>query len=138
MHVSDQIIAVFNDLCAKLGIAIDWTAENIFPYVEDLCKRYIKYEICTSIAWCLIMIVVTAILFYTAVLFHRQARKVRYDEDEFCSLAAIISWVIFGVMSLLTIIVCGNKVFYIIKCCTIPEKVILEYINSLILSATNG
>ena len=48
MSISDQIIAVINDLCQKFGIAIDWTAENVLPYIEDLCARYIQFEIQTS------------------------------------------------------------------------------------------
>ena len=59
MSISDQIIAVINDLCQKFGIAIDWTAESVLPYIEDLCARYIQFEIQTSIAWIVCMAAVT-------------------------------------------------------------------------------
>ena len=35
---SEQIIEVLNALCEKFGIAIDWTAENVMPYLTDLAE----------------------------------------------------------------------------------------------------
>lgn len=56
MNISDQIIAVINDLCQKLGFAIDWSADNVLPKIEKLCTKYIKYEITTSYAWILLCV----------------------------------------------------------------------------------
>lgn len=50
MTVSNQIIAVLDAICEKFGIVIDWTASNIMPYLQDLCKRIVTYEIATSVA----------------------------------------------------------------------------------------
>lgn len=138
MSVSDQIIAVLDDLCTKFGIAIDWTAENILPQVQDLCERYILFEIYTSVAWGVIMLAVTAIVLLFCGVFHRKAKEIKYDIDRFHSWAAVISWVLFGIMLFVTIMVFCNQVFDIIECCTIPEKVILEYIKGLISYATGG
>ena len=38
--MSEQIIEVLEYLGGKFGIAIDWTTENIMPYLEELLKRY--------------------------------------------------------------------------------------------------
>ena len=65
MTVSDQIIAVMNDLCQKFGIAIDWSQENVIPYLTELAGKYISYEIATSIAWAAIsgvILLVSAII----------------------------------------------------------------------------
>lgn len=43
--MSQEIIKVLEYLGDKLGIAIDWTAENIIPYAEELFKRYITLKI---------------------------------------------------------------------------------------------
>ena len=32
---ADEIIRILNELCNKLGIAIDWSAENVMPYFEQ-------------------------------------------------------------------------------------------------------
>lgn len=55
MTVSEQIIQVVDALCEKFGIAINWTSENVIPYIETLCRKLVTYEISTSIAWMVIM-----------------------------------------------------------------------------------
>ena len=42
MTVSEQIIQVVDMLCEKFGMAIDWTGENVIPYIEVLCKKLVK------------------------------------------------------------------------------------------------
>ena len=51
MTVSAQIIEVLNDLCMKFGLAIDWSQENVLPYLEELAGKYITWEIATSEMW---------------------------------------------------------------------------------------
>ena len=50
----DEIIKVLNDLSERLGIAVDWTSQNVLPYLQELCDKYISYEIWTSIVYILI------------------------------------------------------------------------------------
>lgn len=132
MNVSDQIIAVLNDLCTKFGIAIDWTAENILPQITNLCEKYVRFEIYTSIAWCVIMLIVTLILYVVCRVLHPKAQAVHYDIDYFVPWAAGFAWAAFAIMSFATVLVCGSQVFDIIECCTIPEKLILEYLKGLL------
>ena len=40
MNFSQEIINVLDYLCNKFGIAIDWTSENVIPYIEELCERF--------------------------------------------------------------------------------------------------
>ena len=50
MSFSSQFIEVLDALCAKFGIVIDWTSQNVMPYLTDLATRLISYEIWTSMA----------------------------------------------------------------------------------------
>ena len=34
---SSQFIEIFDHLCQKFGIVIDWTAQNVVPYITALC-----------------------------------------------------------------------------------------------------
>lgn len=43
--MSQEIINVLNYLGEQLGIAIDWTSENIWPQVMDILGRYRLFEI---------------------------------------------------------------------------------------------
>lgn len=45
MEVSNQIIEVLDYLSAKMGIVVDWTAENVVPYLTDLIERMVSYQI---------------------------------------------------------------------------------------------
>lgn len=47
--MSDEIIKILDDLGQRFGIAIDWSSQNVMPYLQDLISRYIKYETMTSI-----------------------------------------------------------------------------------------
>lgn len=122
MTVSDQIIAVLNDLCAKFGVAIDWSTENVVPYVTELCDRYIRYEIATSVAWALIVTIVPAILLIIA---HK------YSDEDVSIPCNIIGWV-GAVIAFITV---SFQIFDIIECVTIPEKTIFEYVRIILRSS---
>lgn len=137
MGFSQEIINILNYLGQKFGIAIDWTSENIMPYLEDLCGRYIKYEVFTSIAWMAIIPTITLIILIPTIIFHKKAKEVYWDECDHFGLccAAIIFWIVFGIMAFSSICVISTQVFDIIECYTLPEKVILEYLETLVNSA---
>ena len=134
MSISDQIIAIINDLCQKFGIAIDWTAQNVMPYIEDLCKRYIQFEISTSIMWivgCASVTLIAGIIWAISVIVDAHSCSETADNIRFCSM--FIFWMAFVV----TIIVGMFQAYDIIECYNLPEKVIIEYIQSLIQTSSN-
>lgn len=58
MSVSEEIIKVLDDLGNRLGIAIDWTKDNVVPYVQDLTTRYAQMQITLNIiAACVYLII---------------------------------------------------------------------------------
>ena len=61
MEFSQNVIEIFDDLCERIGIAIDWSAENIMPYIKDLFERFIRFEIGTSIFYIVLSIFVLSI-----------------------------------------------------------------------------
>lgn len=126
MVFSKEIINVLDYLCTKFGIAIDWTSENVMPYLEDLCGRYIEYEIYTSIAWCVVfaaILVVVGFVWGIGSIVDRFSRS-RSDIPEIFS-------VLFFVFLAIGFVVWGVQAFDIIECYTIPEKTILEYLKYL-------
>ena len=133
MSISDQIIAVINDLCQKFGIAIDWTAENILPYIEDLCARYIQFEIQTSIAWIVCMAAVTLL---AGIIWAISAIVYANSCSDAAHCIRCLSMNVFWIALVVTIIVGMVQAYDIIECCNLPEKVIIEYIESLINSSS--
>ena len=43
--MANEIIKVLDDLAKRFGLAIDWTAENVWPYIEQLGQRFVTYTI---------------------------------------------------------------------------------------------
>lgn len=126
MTFSKEIINVLDYLCGKFGIAIDWTSDNVMPYLEDLCGRYINYEVYTSIAWCAIF---AAILVVVALIW-----GIGSAVNKFCNARSDIPdvfSVLFFVFLAISVFVWSCQAFDIIECYTIPEKTILEYLKYL-------
>ena len=135
MTVSEQIIQVIDALCEKFGIAIDWTTQNIIPYVETLCGKLITYEIGTSIAWMAIMILLSiGSIIATKKLTptFKKGLKEQGTWDDGWTIATTLAIIGLVVLNLATIIVVGVQTMDIIKCTTFPEMYIFEYISMLI------
>lgn len=47
--MSKEIIEVLEYISSKIGIAIDWTSENIWPQVMEVLSRYGRYEIMANV-----------------------------------------------------------------------------------------
>lgn len=63
--MSAEIIKVLDYLCAKFGIAIDWTAENVWPQVLDFVGRYQMYAVTRhliAVAMCVIIGIICVVI----------------------------------------------------------------------------
>ena len=123
MTVSSQIIEVLNHLCMKFGLAIDWTQENIFPYLQELAGKYIAWEVATSYAW----LIGAGIMFVLAIACFIIESKV-----DCCGFAIFCGIVLIGS----AIGICIAQVQDILTCKYFPEKQIVEYVNELIRTKT--
>lgn len=118
MQVSDEIIKVLEYLGEKLGVTIDWTSNNVLPYVEQLCEKFIAWEISTSYAWMAIMGAAVILSLIFAIIVNSVGDGLYGAE-----------WFIFGCTLLIAVIVCGVQIFDIVECKTFPEKAIYDYIR---------
>ena len=80
--MSQEIINVLNYLAGQLGIAIDWTSENVWPQVMDILGRYRLFELVSTGFWLIveIMIAICALL-----LFKRMAKdymKIKANNED--------------------------------------------------------
>ena len=116
MTISNQIIAVLDAICEKFGIVIDWTASNIMPYLQDLCKRIVTYEIATSAAWIILQVVILLLAFYIRNKKIKPLAKA--DDDDYCIVIATTICIVIAIIA--TIVICV-QVADIIKALTIPE-----------------
>lgn len=137
MTVSEQIIQVIDKLCEKFGIAINWTGENVIPYVQLLCKKLVTYEICTSVATILFMIVLSVAGMIVTKKFtplFKEGLDQRYNEGWIIgTVFAIVGLVVFYIISIAFII---GEADDIIKCLTFPEMYVFEYVSNLISTSS--
>lgn len=119
--MSDEIIKLLDDLGQRFGIAIDWSSENVLPYLYDLMSRYIKYETMTSIMW----MVIGVIGLLLGIIFIYKGFK--SDDPDDVGFACIF---IFVAIACIVIII--FQINDIITVNTIPEKMIYEYLSNSI------
>ena len=128
MNVSDQIIQVLDNLCEKFGFAIDWTSENILPYLSTLCNKLISYEIWTSVAWIIIAIIIgiTCLIILT-----KPNIRDRMSNGVFEGAFARAAIILLSIFSIACIVM---NTMDIIKCVTFPEMYIFEYVQRVLNS----
>lgn len=131
MNVSEQIINVIDNLCQKFGIAIDWTAENIVPYLETLCGKFIKWEIATSIFWIIFWGLISVIFYFCSRFLWK-----KHNEDDRCYSDYEMPAITLTIITVISIIVfisnIGCQSYDIIEAITFPEKTIYDYVTNLI------
>ena len=145
MTFSEQFKELFELICEKIGVVIDWSQENVVPYVIDFFKRYVAYNIVEEILLILfsIVLIVGVVIVFKIIIKDRarcESKKkdtafwdyYHYDKDVEAGLGASLSFV-FGSIILVGAIVmfcCG--VSELLKWCFVPEFQIVEKISYLI------
>lgn len=43
-NVAVQITTIIDYICTKLGIAFDWTADNVMPYLTECMTKYTNWK----------------------------------------------------------------------------------------------
>lgn len=120
MTISSQIIEVLDDLCRRFGIVIDWSAENVMPYLQELAGKFVSWEIATSKMW----IVVAAIAIILGVIVFAVDIKICFM-DGFGAMIGFIT-----VFVAITVVVC--QVYEILTCVHFPEKMIFDYVSNML------
>ena len=123
MTVSSEIIEVLDYLGEKFGIAIDWTSNNVLPYLQALVDKFIKWEISTSIVWIAIAAFVIAMIIILMNL--KTFRKI--NEDTYGML-----WIPIIVLIIVSFIVICIQIFDIVECNMFPEKALYDFIKVML------
>ena len=140
--MSQEIINVLNYLGEQLGIAIDWTSENVWPQVMDILGRYRLFELVSTGFWLIIEVVMVFGAFLTLKRMAKDCMKIKADqEDNFWwrrryggneltgfGCALFIISLLSGVTSVITIPIDIGEMF---KWLIIPEIQYLEMLKGL-------
>lgn len=130
--MSEEIIKILDNLGERLGIAIDWTSENILPYLQDLMSRFIGLKNVQAIIWLVIsavVILLTILVIIGTIKYIKKQDKTSYEYEDKIFICGLIDFVI-GIVAIifLTILLCNT--FGLIQNIYTPELTLLEYITN--------
>ena len=131
--MSEEIIKVLDVLAEKFGLAVDWTSANVIPYLEQLCGKYVNYEIATSVVWLLLgigLLFLSKWLLKKTKCFYNKAD----DGEDFYDVGCIFTGIGCGIAIITGLIMIITQTFDIITCFTFPEKIIIEELRSIYTS----
>ena len=123
---NNQAVELLNALCEKFGIAIDWTAQNVMPYLQELMGKIVNYELWASVVWLVIFI----IPFLASVIFFIYYIRKIMDHNNIDDVDIGILVLLFFV-AIIFFILAIFQVFDIITCFTFPEKIVIDMIQSM-------
>lgn len=136
--MSEEIIKVLNYIGDKLGIAINWSSENVWPYVVDVLGRYGAMEIINHVIGLVILLVVaiaiTVVLCKSMHGAFNAKNELWYDDYlNGPSVLSIVTWVVCSLILcaivIPLIIVNGND---LLKWVVVPEIKYLDILKSYI------
>ena len=127
--ISNEIIKVLDDLGRRFGVAVDWSNQNIMPYLEELMERFIQWEISTSIVWMVVGVVLFIVGLISSIHIWKNREKYKYfgDIDEGITWGFIVSFVVAFIGGCVLLTQC----FDICKALYLPELRVYEYIQHL-------
>lgn len=129
---SSQFIEIFDHLCQKFGIVIDWTAQNVIPYITALCGRIANYLIFKNI----ILIFAFIGVFYLFWRFSKPccSKENKWDPDfHYCksmNISYILGWLGRGIGAAFTIGMSITALLTIVRCIYLPEFVIIDCLSA--------
>ena len=144
--MSEEIIKVLDYFADKLGIAIDWTTENVMPYIEEVFGKFVTYNVVKHSLLMLCGLVMIPMLFKFAKLPNKSKLKCEqtqkptffYDynsyrkeavEDE---IGVILACIVFALMCVMCVLLIGCNINEVLQWSIIPEMALLEEIQCLI------
>ena len=118
MTISSEITNILNDLGSRFGVLIDWSSQNVMPYVQDLVSRITKLEMCNSII----------ALVFGIICIRFFAKHWEDDVEEITGTLVVI----FAIMSLIGVcILIPSGIDGLTKAIYLPELTAMEYIQRL-------
>ena len=126
---NNQIVELLKELANQMGIAVDWTSQNIRPYIIDIMGRLARYEIFTSVIWILFFVIVILIASKLLKMSYKNFKDEdnwTWDEEWFGYSAIVLGGVILFA-SFCIIIQChdiGEAIYT-------PELLLIEQLKSL-------
>lgn len=135
----NAIIDMLKQLSTSLNIAIDWSAENILPYIQNLITRVGQYQFHYSST----ILVVSIIGFIIGLCLlvktcYNFKEKEFFDLYDFCEGANWIVGLAAGIIFVMSLICIPTSINDIMEAKYLPEIATVKYIQKQIERNTEG
>lgn len=131
--MSDEIIKAFDTLGEQLGVAIDWSQENVCLYIQDLCQRIAQYKLTSNI----IVLIIWAIIFALSIcgiifIIKKLSKNIDIDMIGDVSFGlSICGLLIFSTLIILSLVMSIQSINNICMCVYVPERVLINMLHSI-------
>lgn len=122
--MENEIIKIFDALCEKFGIVVDWTGTNVMPYVETIVQHIISYCLWINIVWLIIWVISFTLLI---IIWKRCRKSYNWDDIELITTATVVGLIM--IAPVIGIICCSLD---IVTCITFPELIIFNEVKDLL------
>lgn len=135
--VSNQIIQVLEALCDKFGLAVDWSSQNIAPYLQNLVNQAVQYNLWTNVLY---LGVTFLIMLVCWIIVWRLSKKAGFDINYafYNGRGAETFAGVLGAMGTISaiafVILCFVAGHDIVTCITFPEKVVIDMLQDMMAS----
>lgn len=131
--MSEEIIKVLDDLGKRLGIAIDWSNQNIIPYLQDLMSRFVTLQNSKAITWIILCLIGFIIGIILIIKLNKWKKSEKFDnsyssDDSFVFYTSLCLMIFFQIVFLI-ILLCN--LFGLYQNIFMPEFTMLQYIKEL-------
>lgn len=140
--MSKEIIEVLEYISGKIGVAIDFTSENVWPQVMEVLSRYGRYEITANVITLLVCFILMAICVRALRMVFKDYCKYKNEEvstvfwrvgryggaTDMCVLIVAFSYVVLFI----AFIVCAFHCNDLLRWIYIPEIQILDMLDTYI------
>lgn len=127
--MSEEIIKVLDELGKRFGMAIDWSNQNVMPYLQDLMGRFIAYRNTQAIIWIIISIIVICLSIWgiKKILKWKKENKIEEYDDGWGSFLLGIIGLICALCVFIPVLICNIQ--GLAQNIFIPELSIMDYLK---------
>ena len=137
MTFSKEFKELIDIVAEKLGVVIDWTQENIMPWITDILHRFVTFNIIVSV-------LTTAVTFAFLVLdiiivvkfikdYVSRKKSILWDDDfSFPTLLGFIMIIAAAMSMIISGLIFPDELQELLKWIVIPEFKVVEELTALI------
>ena len=119
MEANNKILEVLQYIGEQFGIVIDWSSENVMPYVQSLIVRIGEYEFYSSLTLAIISFIISFVLLIALPKIILVTKKSFEEDNELLCIS----------MGFLTgISICALPITFVLGCTEVNEAIEAKFL----------